>query len=82
MNKVINSSKYRFEDSFLVAYNESVPFYKRMGFKITAGTPQNSKTIKEVASERIDYPEYAQFMEKSLSDNPAQEWYKRADEKI
>ena len=80
MTKVINSSQDRFKDCFLVAYNESVPFYKRLGFKLTDGTPEESRTLKEAAFERIDFPEYAQFMEKTLSKNPSKKWYQRADE--
>lgn len=80
MTKVINSSKDRFKDSFLVAYNESVPFYKKLGYKITEDAPEDSRTLAKVALERIDYPEYAQFMEKTLSKNPSKKWYQRADE--
>ena len=79
LNKVINSSKGRFDDVFLVAYKESAPFYKKLGFTNTEASISKSKTMKRLAKERIDYPDYAEFLEKSISDNSTEKWYQRAD---
>lgn len=79
LNKVLNSSKGRFEDAFLVAYKESAPFYKKLGFTNTEGSISKSRTLKRLAKERIDYPDYAEFLEKSLSNNSTEKWYQRAD---
>lgn len=82
VNKVIKTSKKRFEDVFLVAYKESVPFYEKLGFKITQATKKDSKSVANLAKERIDYPDYAQFMELKLFDKSGKKWYERADENI
>lgn len=62
MNSVIDTSKGRYDDAFLVAYKESVPFYAKQGFVDTT----NQELIDEVAKERKDYPEFASCLSKKL----------------
>ena len=62
LNSVIDTSKGRYDDAFLVAYKESVPFYAKQGFVDTT----NQELIDEVAKERKDYPEFASCLSKKL----------------
>lgn len=62
VDSVIDSSKGRYDDTFLVAYNESVPFYKKQGFSDI----KNEEFITNLAEDRLDYPEYASFLSKKL----------------
>lgn len=62
LDAVIDSNKEKFDDTFLVAYTESVPFYKKKGFKIV----EDKKITKAVAKERCDYPVYAAPMSKNI----------------
>lgn len=78
LNKVLESSKNRFTDVFLVSYKESVPFYKKLGFEsLSFSNPKHKFVILEMAKERIDYPEYADFMYKSLNNSEVIPWYTR-----
>lgn len=63
IEKIFETTKGRYEDCLLVAYNESVPFYKKLGFK---NLPQNNNITENLAKHRIDYPEYASFLIKKL----------------
>lgn len=75
LNKVIDSSKNDFSDSFLVAYNESMPFYEKQGFKhLDEASPQQRVIIKDLAKQRIDYPQYASFVNKPLDETKTR-WY-------
>lgn len=78
LQKVLNSSKHSFEDVFLVAYKESAPFYKKIGFKNTKNA--QSESLDKLIKERLDYPDYAEFLEKSLNNTSGKKWYERADE--
>lgn len=62
VNTVEKSSKDRFDDIFLVAYNESVPFYKKLGFSHI----KNKYMIENMAKERLDYPQHASFLAKPI----------------
>lgn len=64
-NDVEESSKGRFDEVFLVAYNESVPFYKKQGFVQT----EDNEITEHFAKERKDYPEFASFLSKNLINN-------------
>lgn len=55
IDSVVDSNKEKFDDTFLVAYTESVPFYEKQGFK----SIEDEKIIKGVAKERCDFPVYA-----------------------
>ncbi len=78
LNKVLESSKKRFSDVFLVSYKESIPFYKKQGFKsLIYSNPNHQYVIEEMAKERADYPEYADFMYKSLNNTEQIPWYLR-----
>lgn len=79
LNKVIDSSKNRFTDAFLVAYRESQPFYEQMGFNSLNHYNKESErfVIEEMAKERIDYPEYAEFMTKKLQNTGDFDWLDR-----
>jgi len=79
MDSVIEASKNNFEDVFLVAYKEAVPFYEKMGFKQTQGDVNKNRALKELVKERIDYPDYAEFLEQKLSDVSGTKWFERAD---
>lgn len=62
IEKIFSTTKGRYRDCLLIAYNESVPFYQKIGFDYL----QNNKLINELAKHRIDYPEYASFLIKNL----------------
>ena len=62
VDSVIDSSKGRYDEIFLVAYNESVPFYEKQGFSDI----KDKEFITNLAEERIDYPRYASFLSKKL----------------
>ncbi len=67
LNKVIESTKGRYEDSVLVAYNESVPFYLKQGYKIMEPEKLSENFIRSLKELRVDYPEYCVLMTKTLS---------------
>lgn len=60
INEVEQATQDRFKKSFLVAYKESVPFYKKQGYKHVI----NPRFILNLRKERDDYPRYVAFMEK------------------
>ena len=62
VNELIENSKGRYDKVFLVSYNESVPFYKKLGFKTT----KDNELIEHFAKERKDYPEFASFLFKKI----------------
>lgn len=67
LNNVISASKDRFKKSFVVAYKESVPFYKKQGFEgLKLNTVEGKKLESLFAPDRADYPVYASFLEKNL----------------
>ena len=75
LTNVIESTKNRYTDVFLIAYNESVPFYQKLGFKYLENRTYNQQIItNSLARERLDYPLYASFLTKPL-DHSAQRWY-------
>ena len=78
LTKVLNSSKERFSEVFLVAYKESANFYKKLNFSnMNEKDPEQHFAIKKLVKERIDYPQYADFMQKSLNNNETDKWYCR-----
>lgn len=78
LEKVLLSSQKRFTDAFLVSYKESVPFYEKMGFKhLRWSNPKHQYVIYEMAKERQDYPDYAEFMYKKLNNSELVPWYSR-----
>lgn len=75
LTNVIESTKNRYTDVFLIAYNESVPFYQKLGFKYLENKTYNQQIItNSLARERLDYPLYASFLTKPLN-HSAQRWY-------
>ena len=82
LKSVLKSSKDKFSDAFLVAYKESTPFYEKLGFhKMNKNNPACNFAISELAKERIDYPEYVDFMEIKLDKKLPQEWFVRIKNK-
>ena len=81
MTKVLESSARRFSDAFLVSYRESVPFYKKLGFQALDyyKNPNSQFLISEMAKERLDYPEYAEFMELPLLKPCYMDWCSRIE---
>lgn len=78
LEKVLDASKERFSQVFLVAYKESAKFYEKLGFERM--NPKDSSqryAIKKLSAVRIDYPQYADYMQKDLGKKPAQNWYER-----
>lgn len=78
LEKLLLSAQKRFTDAFLVSYKESVPFYEKMGFKhLRWSNPKHQYVIYEMAKERQDYPDYAEFMYKKLNNSEFIPWYSR-----
>ena len=78
LEKVLLSAQKRFTDAFLVSYKESVPFYEKLGFKhLRWSNPKHQYVIYEMAKERQDYPDYAEFMYKKLNNSEFIPWYSR-----
>ena len=77
MNNTISSTKNRYTDTFLVAYNESEPFYKKQGFThLTPGHNGQKKIIKSLARIRPDFPEYSSFLTKPIDESKPR-WFDR-----
>ncbi len=75
INDVVKSINERYTDVFLVAYNESVPFYKKLGFvSLNNKYYAQRKIIDSLSEERKDYPEYASFLTKPI-DNNKPRWF-------
>ena len=67
MNNVISASKTRFKEVFLVAYKESVNFYKKQGFCHIDLNKTYDKALESLfAKDRIDYPYYVNFIKKEI----------------
>ena len=82
LTKVLKASKDRFSDAFLVAYKEAALFYEKLGFhKMNKNDSSCDFAISELAKERIDYPEYADFMEMKLDKKLPEEWFTRIKNK-
>ena len=82
LKSVLKSSKDKFSDAFLVAYKEATPFYEKLGFnKMNKNNSSCEFAISELAKERIDYPEYADFMEIKLDKKLPEEWFVRIKNK-
>lgn len=78
LGKVLKAYEKNFTDAFLVSYKESVPFYEKMGFKpLNWNNSKHKFVILEMAKERLDYPQYAEFMTKSLNRFEPIPWYTR-----
>lgn len=74
INKVIDSNN-KYSDMFLVSYSESVPFYKKLGFKpLTYRHSGQARIIDSMREERIDYPQYADFLTRPL-DKKQPRWF-------
>ena len=74
INKVIDSNN-KYSDMFLVSYSESVPFYKKLGFKpLTPIHSGQARIISSMKEDRIDYPQYADFLTKPL-DKKQPRWF-------
>lgn len=65
IDKVLEKTKDLYDNIFLIAYNESVPFYQKVGFE---HLPEkgHKRLIKQLAQERPDYPKFASFLFKKL----------------
>ncbi|MBP3846596.1 GNAT family N-acetyltransferase [bacterium] len=78
LNKILNTSKERFAEVFLVAYKESVRFYEKLHFsKMSKNESSQTFAISELAKERIDYPDYVDFMQINLKEQSSDRWYNR-----
>jgi ribosomal protein S18 acetylase RimI-like enzyme len=78
LNKILNVSKERFGEVFLVAYKESARYYEKLRFtKMSKNEPSRAFAISELAKERIDYPDYVDFMQMSLKEQLPNRWYNR-----
>lgn len=75
LSRVTEEMKTRFNDIFLVAYNESAPFYLKQGYRFLENNKkQTQKIIESLGRERTDYPLYSSFLNKPL--NPEKpRWY-------
>ena len=80
LEKVLKASKYRFSQVFLVAYKESAPFYEKLGFERMNPKDSAQKfAIKKLSDIRIDYPEYADYMQKDLEKTLPDKWFERIE---
>lgn len=78
LGKILKASKDRFSEVFLVAYKEAEKFYKKFKFaKMNKDDPNQVFAISELARERIDYPDYAVFMQRDLGKKSSDKWYDR-----
>jgi|InofroStandDraft_1065614.scaffolds.fasta_scaffold00015_5 ribosomal protein S18 acetylase RimI-like enzyme len=79
LNRLMNTSKKRFTDVFLVAYKESQPFYEKLGFRPMSLYRNDSErfVIEEMAKERKDYPQFAEFMTKFIYEKGCFDWCSR-----
>lgn len=78
LTKILNASKQRFSDVFLVAYKESSPFYEKLKFrKMNENDPAQKFAIEQLSDIRIDYPKYADFMQKKINKRLPDRWYDR-----
>jgi len=78
LEKVIQASKNRFTDVFLVAYKESTGFYEKLNFKkMDKNDSAQDFAIKRLAELRIDYPKYADLMYKKIGEKCSDTWYER-----
>lgn len=78
LSKILRASDQHFSEAFLVAYKEAVPFYEKLNFtKMNAKDPKQQFAISELIRERIDYPDYADFMQKDLGKKLENKWYDR-----
>ncbi len=66
LEKVLNSFGNRFQNSFLIAYNEVVPFYLKQGYMVIDKASLNDDFVKSIKELRIDYPQYCTLMAKNL----------------
>lgn len=66
LEKVLNSSSDRFQNSFLIAYNEVVPFYLKQGYKVLDNNSLDDDFIRSIKELRKDYPQYCTLMTKKL----------------
>lgn len=77
INKVIESSKDKYTDVFLMSYNKSVPFYEKQNFNKVQDT-----TITETLSSYIpEHPEHMTFMERTINPNESR-WTERINKNI
>lgn len=79
LNRLIEKSRKRFTDVFLVSYKETQPFYEKLGFRPMSLYKNDSErfVIEEMAKERIDYPQFAEFMTKFIHDKGCFDWCSR-----
>ncbi|MDE6138436.1 MAG: GNAT family N-acetyltransferase, partial [Candidatus Gastranaerophilales bacterium] len=79
LNRLIEKSRKRFTDVFLVSYKETQPFYEKLGFRPMSLYKNDSErfVIEEMAKERIDYPQFAEFMTKFIHDKDCFDWCSR-----
>lgn len=77
IDKAIEKDKETFTDVFLTAYNNALPFYKKLGFEQLDTTNPKIKIISDKIQEtRTDFPQYVTFMSKTLDKN-ATRWWER-----
>lgn len=79
LSRLIEKSKDQFTDVFLVAYKESQPFYEKLGFRPMNLYRNDSErfVIEEMAKERKDYPQFAEFMTKFIYEKGCFDWCSR-----
>ncbi len=82
LKKVLNNSKKRFKEVFLVAYKESEKFYEKLGFTNLENTTAGTYIYKQLKKVRIDYPQYVSFWEKQTGKIiPQPRWFDRIENK-
>ena len=78
LEKVLEASKERFSQVFLVAYTESAKFYEKLGFeRMNPKDKAQRYAIKRLSNIRIDYPQYADYLQKDLGKKLPENWYER-----
>jgi ribosomal protein S18 acetylase RimI-like enzyme len=74
LDNLLMSSKNRFSDAILEAYNESALFYEKLGFNKV----KDENAIEKLAKTNSAYPEYESFYEKPL-DKTQSRWTDRLE---
>jgi ribosomal protein S18 acetylase RimI-like enzyme len=78
LKSVLESSKKRFTDAFLIAYREAVPFYYKLGFKsLGYKKPQEFFVISEMARYTDDYPRFVDYLTLNLNNTLPVDWCTR-----
>lgn len=82
VEKVLDSAKNRFTDTFLAGELLAKGFYKKLGFKPLSENNYDQKTVIDyISRQRCDYPKYVDFLTKPLQEDKPR-WYENSAKEI